>query len=139
LQPLKCQCKDILPKSNQSPSNFILTHGEKLIGEYYTSRREAEAVKQPGRINLTKLSTLFKIAENLNFLRHVFLKHEDTEPSKSLDLVDAMMSIFLLEITESVRMSEYEQEGQLLLALGIERMMSRVEEKVIEGTFDNMT
>ena len=31
-------------------------------------------------VNLSKLSSLFKIAENINFLRHAFLKPEKAKP-----------------------------------------------------------
>ena len=54
------------------------------------------------KINLQKLATLFKIAENMNFMRHVFLKHEEQEPSVNLEPIDAVIAIFLSEITESM-------------------------------------
>ena len=43
------------------------------------------------------------------------------------------MAIFLFEITEGIRTAKYGWEGQYILALGIERLMSKLDEKKVEG------
>lgn len=63
LQPLKCVCFN----SNFETKLQDKLHGEKLITEYYISRRENSVPS--GKISLNKLASLFKLAENLNFLR----------------------------------------------------------------------
>lgn len=75
-----------------------------------------------------RLSLVYKVAENINFLRCLYLKNSDNL-DENLDIVDGVVAIFFNELTAINDRSVSYSDKQLIRSYCIERVMSRMESK----------
>ena len=73
-----------------------------------------------------RLSLVYKIAENINFLRCLYLKNDESL-DENLDIVDGVLAVFLNELTVIGDKSVAFSDKQLLRSYCIERVLSRME------------
>lgn len=103
-----------------------------LISHYYCKRstflrkNHKKEEQASVRISPNRLSTIYKLAETINFLRTLYIKPQDSS-DEDLDLIDGILAIFFNELTalsdKSIRFSD----KQLLRSYCIERVLSRME------------
>jgi len=107
--------------------NFKSVNVENLISNYYWWRKEQSDVT---KINMSpnRLSLVYKVAENINFLRCLYLKNSDNL-DENLDIVDGVVAIFFNELTAINDRSVSYSDKQLIRSYCIERVMSRMESK----------
>ena len=98
---------------------------ESFISHYYCWRKEQSDVTKV-KITPHRLSLIYKLAENVNFLRCLYIKNKDWVDD-SLDIIDGVISVFFNELTVVSDKSEQFSEKQLLRSYCIERVLSRME------------
>ena len=112
--------EDLLDKLNLNSVNV-----ETFISSYYWWRKEQSEITKV-KITPHRLSLVYKLAENINFLRCLYLKSKDSVDD-SLDIIDGVISIFFNELTIISDKSEQYSEKQLFRSYWIERVLSRME------------
>jgi hypothetical protein len=131
LKSNKCNCatNDIL--DNFKDLNLSEVNVESLISHYYCWRKEQSEVTKV-KMTPNRLSVVYKVAENVNFLRELYLKNENNLENSlgsgsSLNIVDGVIAIFLNELTCINDRSVGFSDKQLVRSFCIERVFSRME------------
>jgi hypothetical protein len=121
----KCACDESINEELLMKLSLRSVNTEGLISSYYCWRKE-QADWTKVKITPNRLSLVYKIAENVNFLRSLYLKNDD-KLDDSLDIVDGVTAIFFNELTIINDKSVSYSEKQLLRSYCVERVMSRME------------
>ena len=119
---------------------------QELISTYYCKRsipshkndKNSSEEKTRVKISPNRLSIIYKIAENVNFLRSLYIKNEDSL-AEELDIIDGVIAIFFNELTAISDKTINYNDKQLLRSYCIERVMSRMEIRpffeLVQGIF----
>ncbi|CAI2383989.1 unnamed protein product [Moneuplotes crassus] len=105
-----------------------------LISQYYCKRstflrqNKNDKNEEQTSIKITpnRLSTIYKLAETVNFLRSLYIKNQSSS-DENLDLIDGIIAIFFNELTALSDKTIRYSDKQLLRSYCVERVLSRME------------
>lgn len=127
----KCICSDPNDEDlfERLASNSV--NVQELISQYYCKRSTKlidNKTEEQSRVKISpnRLSMIYKIAENVNFLRSLYIKNNDAY-DKDLDIIDGLIAIFFNELTVINDKSTKYNDKQLLRSFCVERVLSRME------------